>query len=198
MSVDALESHFPQAGEIKHEVVISPVQVVRYYQGLDGANSREDVIKMIGLYPRWSLVQLTPQKLSQLDWYLASKDDPSHISWSLTQNGSRRKLIDVARQYLATPQKELAAKWKGYTKIEDMVSSLKMGRNLKPVIIVGGDRYPNSPESSFIDGVHRALAAMVYYEKFHPDDFVFEAYQGNKASLFERISRRFYSLTLSL
>lgn len=59
------------------------------------------------------------------------------------------------------------------------------------MIVVSGEKYPNSPESSFIDGVHRSLAFEVFCMR-NPDSRIkLEAFVGKKASLKDRFMKLF-------
>lgn len=155
------------------------------YRQLD-TPPREDVLSMISLYSIWKVIPATRDNLQNLVWYLS--DDPHHISQVLSHQGRRRKLEDVAQAYIEL-QDIVSRFWRGTEKIESMVLTLEQGNELPPIITIPGKKYPNSPESSFIDGVHRGLAGMVYILRNHTNPMM-NILSGEKENIAFRALRK--------
>jgi len=141
---------------------VTPAEVVNYYQNTDKEKQRNDVMDMILLYPNWYLNQFPISSLSTLTWYL--DPNPNHISYLLTQKGTKRNLSDVALTYLNYAH-VISSIWDGSEKIEELVNQISQKRTLPNLIFIKGPRYYQSPESSFIDGIHRSLAYSIYLAK---------------------------------
>lgn len=150
---------------------------------------RDDVLRMIELYPKWQKENLDSQTLGLLTWYF--NQDPKHISYQLTNQGRQRDLLHVAKQYETLKPTSLERIWDRVKDIEEMIALLEKGQSLPPIIVVRGSRYPDSPESSFIDGVHRGLAEMVYSLRFPSHSKKFPALVGQKAGLGQRLLKKF-------
>lgn len=166
-----------------------PSEVLATYREVNSGFLPDYIAAMVRLYPNWHRQVLTSKEVGQLTWYFA-KNDPSHMSWELTQGGKRRRVREVAQVYLSVGPQVLAEKWPETGMIEAHVESLKKGEALLPLIIVKGSRYPDSPDSSFIDGVHRSLAIGVYAIKVPDNELKIEAYVGQKASFPARVLKR--------
>ncbi len=162
-------------------------EIQAFYKSVDKEKSRKDVLEMIDLYPSWRRRTLDSFELGELDWYL--DEDPNHVSRFLTQNGAKRKVSDVARVYIANRLK-LQDTWNGAAKIEDMIKCLKAGQEMPSLIVIEGERYPNSPDSSFIDGVHRALAVVICNLISSGNDTHQSAFIGKKANVISRMMKR--------
>ena len=167
---------------------VSPSEVLAEYERANQA-PLENIRRMIGLYPNWHCEALTPGEVGQLIWYFDPKN-PDHISWKLTQSGRARRVEQVARAYLRFGPESLAREWEEVFKVEAMIESLRRGERLPALIIVSGSRYSDSPDSSFIDGIHRALAIVIYTLRTRNSDLEVDAYVGQKASLLARAVRR--------
>ncbi|MEO6509095.1 MAG: hypothetical protein ABIO02_04015, partial [Patescibacteria group bacterium] len=146
-----------------------------------------NIERMIKLYPNWHLEAFNSIQLGELTWYF-EEDNPSHISHYLTDKGRHRKVKDVAKKYL-NGGSTLIYQWNNTDKIESICEELGKNKSLEPIIVVPGDRYPNSPDSSFIDGVHRSLAAMIYSLRTG-DDIKMEAFVGKKEKIINRVFNR--------
>ena len=166
-----------------------PVDVLSKYKEINSGVVPEYIEKMIMLYPNWRHEILTPREVGQLIWYF-DKENPNHISWKLTQGGKNRRVGQVARAYLSFKPESLASEWKETSVIEGHIETLKRGGGLPPLIIVKGRRYPDSPDSSFIDGVHRSLAIVIYDLTTQDSNLEVDTYVGRKASLTERLIGR--------
>lgn len=166
-----------------------PVDVLSKYKEINSGVVPEYIEKMIMLYPNWRHEILTPREVGRLIWYF-DKENPNHISWKLTQGGKNRRVEQVARVYLSFKPESLASKWKEASVIEGHIETLKRGGRLPPLIIVKGRRYPDNPDSSFIDGVHRALAIVVWDMMTPGNNLEVDAFVGRKASLAIRAMRR--------
>lgn len=153
-----------------------------------------NIERMIGLYPRWHQEALTPNEIGKLTWYF-DKTNPRHVSWKLTNDGNARQVEQVARTYLSLGPEALSSEWNEVRKIESMIVYLKDKKKFPPIIIVKGSRYPDSPECSFVDGVHRSLAFMVYALTAPDEKLEIDAYVGRKASLLTRATKRFVQFT---
>lgn len=149
----------------------------------------DNIKRMIELYPNWRHEVLTPGEVGHLTWYF-DKTNPSHISWRLTRGGKARRVEQVARAYLSLGPESLADEWEEVPKIEGMIASLKNGEKLPVLIIIRGSRYPDSPDSSFIDGVHRSLAIVIYDLTTQDSNPEVDTYVGWKASLTKRLIGR--------
>lgn len=149
-----------------------------------------DMNRMIPLYPNWKLEHLSPQQISQLTWYLDK--DPNHISQFLTDQGGKRTVAAVARKFQDIERHEMLKIWDKADTVYKLIDCLEAGETLPPLVIVAGSRYPDSPECSFIDGVHRSLA-MVVHANLHPESQTkVAAFVGNKASPFTRIAKKIF------
>lgn len=167
---------------------LDPLDIVAEYRRVNRIVPK-NIERMISLYPNWRHEILTPREVGQLTWYF-DKENPNHISWKLTQNGKARRVAQVAQIYLSEGPESLAGQWQEVSIIESMIEALKRGAKLSPLIIVKGGRYPDSPDSSFIDGVHRSLAVVVYALTTPGSNLKVDTYVGRKAALPVRIVRR--------
>jgi hypothetical protein len=147
--------------------------------------------RMVALYPSWNLTTITQKEIAGMDWYL-STNDPNHISQTLTSNGLNRRVDHVAKKYIELQQNGLL-EWDGQVKVESMIDTLADGNQLPPIVVVPGERYLDSPDSSFIDGVHRSLAVMVYHLRTQKN-VELQAFVGQKANLLNRALTKFQRL----
>lgn len=166
---------------------LTPAEVAIVYERINPV-PRVDVLRMISFYPNWRFKNMGPDELGKLVWYLDT--DREHISWKLSSNGRLRTVRDIALAYNSYDSDKVNNKWGGSQKIEDMVAKIKNGGQLNPIIVVSGSRYKDSPESSFIDGVHRSLAVAVYNLRNPQTPVEINSYVGQKADFIERLSRK--------
>lgn len=167
---------------------IRPLDIISVYQGVNGCVP-ENIRRIIMLYPNWRYEILTQAEVGNLIWYFDYKN-PNHISWLLTNDGKSRRVKQVAEICLSIGLDSLVERWNEALKIEEMIQALKKGENLPPLIIVKGSHYPDSPDSSFIDGVHRSLAISMYSLTTADANLEIEAFVGQKANLLKRFIRR--------
>lgn len=166
---------------------LSPAEVLDQHSRFDTITP--DIHRMVNLYPVWHQEQLTPEQLGHLTWYL--DPDPNHISQILTRGGKRRSVAEVADEFLSQNRQEILERWDKAKTIWHLVDCLEKGETLPPLIIIPGSRYPDSPECSFIDGVHRSLAQAVFI-RLHPEKhFQIDAFVGKKANPVSRLIRKF-------
>lgn len=170
---------------------LAPSEVVDKYKAIDGPNSRPDVIKMIQHYPDWQTEQWSVSRIGSLDWYLS--EDPKHISQLLTDRGLHRTVHQVAGKYEGLRKQQQLPESDDTTKIESIIASLAAQTSIPPLIVIPKDRYPNSPESSFIDGVHRSLALYVNFLRTGNNDN-YQVLVGKKANLFKRVQNKASSI----
>lgn len=168
---------------------VSPSEVLAEYERAN-KTVPENIERMVRLYPNWHREILTPGEIGQLTWYF-DRANPSHISWKLTQGGKARRVEQVARVYLSFGPESLAREWKEVSKIKVMIEFLRHGERLPALIIVPGSRYPDSPDSSFIDGIHRSLSIVIYALRTGDSSLRVDAYVGQKASFLARAVQRF-------
>ena len=167
---------------------VNSSEVLAKYREIDKP-PLDNIERMIELYPIWHPKVLTVREIGQLIWYF-DKTNPNHISWKLTRSGKARRVENVAEVYLSLGSETLIPGWNNVHKVESMISWLKNGGRFPPIIIVQGNRYPDSPECSFIDGVHRSLALMVYDLTVPNNKLEINAYVGEKANILSRAIRR--------
>ncbi len=99
----------------------------------------------------------------------------------------------MAAIYESLGYEEVRHLWSGADKIESMVQALETKAGLPPIIIVPGARYPNSPESSFIDGVHRGIASMIYILRTQQEPFM-DILSGEKKDVVARALNKVLSV----
>lgn len=179
----------PVSTKVNESVSLHPEDVLSMYEKIKPGIVPEYLARMIMLYPNWRREILTPGKIGQLIWYF-DREDPTHISWKLTKNGKKRRVEQVAQTYLSIGPESLASEWEGVSVIEGYLDTLRERRTLSPLIIVRGSRYPDNPDSSFIDGVHRSLAIAIYNLITPNNNLEIDTYVGRKASLPRRLLKR--------
>lgn len=116
---------------------------------------------------------------------------PNHISWKLTNGGKNRLVRDVAQNYLNLINNELNT-WDRASGVEEMVDILERNGRLPTLFVAEGARYPQSPESSFFDGCHRALAIKAFHLKHPNNSYLQEILAAQKDPLFKRILKKVF------
>jgi len=177
------------SAKVTEPVSLHPTDVLSIYGKINSGIVPEYIARMIMLYPNWRREILTPGEVGQLIWYF-DREDPSHISWKLTKNGKNRRVEQVAQTYLSIGPESLVSEWEEVSVIEGYIEALKKEEKLSPLIIVRGSRYPDNPDSSFVDGVHRSLAIVIYNLMTPNNNLEVDTYVGRKASLPRRLMGR--------
>ncbi len=189
--------HFPSAFNIskeEHQADINQVTQEQVINNLHRCHETGQVDpnleRMVRLYPNWKYTEINSQEIGHLTWYF-KPEDPDHISQQLTDQGKHRQIEDVAQKYNEIGFANLSQSWDGAAKIESLCQALENHQQLPPVVIVPGARYPDSPDSSIIDGVHRLLATSVYHLRTQDEDITLNAYIGRKANPLHRLVSKF-------
>jgi hypothetical protein len=168
--------------------LLEPAEVQDMYRSYT-RSPRADVIEMIGLYPHWERQVWSCDEVGALDWYLCER--PGHVSRVLSQEGRKRTVADVAHAYVQFVDRGegIPGGWDDIGKVESMIAALGDGMPMAPLIVVPGEKYPNSPECSFVDGVHRSLAYYVYHLRSGNNPEI-DMLVGRKAPILKRMVSR--------
>lgn len=173
---------------------LNPVDVVDFYLKLDkDQGPDQEIVKSIRMYPVWHFRRLTLEDLGRLDWHF--NNDKNNISWFLTESGSKRSSLDVAKYYLSERFDCMRSTWDGSKIINQWVDIVVAEGKLPPIIIVEGDRYPSDSNSPIIDGFYRTMAYLVS-SLINPQDsgVIIEAYVGKKSLVLDRLSDKLASV----
>lgn len=175
--------------ELKELSTLSPEMVRRAYIETEiekKSGIREDVLVMIGHYPVWTPESWNQVRLGILTIFNEGKD------WAelLAKGGQELRVKQVAQNYLRNEQQVLSEHPDFYITIQKAISDLRDQRPIPPLILIPGNKYRHAPDSDFIDGTKRAIAAYVHHLQTGEVNNI-PAFVGSKAPFLERATRKF-------